>query len=102
VNWALGDNQGSVRIVLDEEGNVLNEIGYDSFGQITNETNPNLNFRFGYIGKELDTETGLRHNGARYVDGDRFISEDPIGFAGGDSNLYCYVGNSPLIYTGCV
>jgi len=26
----------------------------------------------------------------------RFISEDPIGFAGGDANLYAYVRNSPL------
>jgi len=25
----------------------------------------------------------------------RFISEDPIGFGGGDVNLYAYVGNSP-------
>jgi RHS repeat-associated protein len=28
----------------------------------------------------------------------RFISEDPIGFAGGDVNLYSYVGNSPLSF----
>ena len=26
----------------------------------------------------------------------RFISEDPIGFAGGDSNLYSYVFNNPV------
>lgn len=26
----------------------------------------------------------------------RFFSEDPIGFAGGDANLYRYVGNSPV------
>jgi len=26
-----------------------------------------------------------------------FISEDPIGFAGGDLNLYAYVGGSPLM-----
>lgn len=26
----------------------------------------------------------------------RFLSEDPIGFRGGDSNLYRYVGNNPL------
>lgn len=26
----------------------------------------------------------------------RFISEDPIGFNGGDVNLYAYVGNSPV------
>ena len=28
----------------------------------------------------------------------RFISEDPIGFAGGDINLYGYVGNNPLSF----
>ncbi|CBN53847.1 hypothetical protein OSCI_300001 [Kamptonema sp. PCC 6506] len=29
----------------------------------------------------------------------RFISEDTIGFGGGDANLYRYVGNSPTNYT---
>lgn len=29
----------------------------------------------------------------------RWISEDPIGFAGGDPNLYRYVGNSPTLAT---
>jgi len=29
----------------------------------------------------------------------RFISEDPIGLAGGDTNLNAYVGNAPLDYT---
>jgi len=37
---------------------------------------------------------------ARYYDPDvgRFISEDPIGFAGGDVNLYAYVGNNPILF----
>lgn len=96
VLWALTDNQGSVRMLLDNQGNVVNEITYDAFGNITLETNPEVNFRFSYVGKELDPETGLRHNGARYVDGNRFISEDPISFAGGDANLYRYVGNNPV------
>ena len=26
----------------------------------------------------------------------RFINPDPIGLAGGDSNLYAYVGNDPM------
>ena len=26
----------------------------------------------------------------------RFISEDPLGFAGGDANLYAYVKNNPV------
>jgi hypothetical protein len=38
---------------------------------------------------------------ARYYDPGvgRFISEDPIGFDGGDPNLYRYVGNSPINFT---
>ncbi|OIQ17418.1 MAG: hypothetical protein BM556_11475 [Bacteriovorax sp. MedPE-SWde] len=28
----------------------------------------------------------------------RFVSEDPIGFLGGDPNLYGYVSNSPILY----
>jgi len=28
----------------------------------------------------------------------RFISEDPIGFAGGDVNLYAYVANNPATF----
>ena len=37
---------------------------------------------------------------ARYYDSDtgRFISEDPIGFAGGTVNLYEYVRNNPVLY----
>ncbi|MBY0516240.1 MAG: RHS repeat-associated core domain-containing protein [Bacteriovoracaceae bacterium] len=37
-------------------------------------------------------------NSARYYDPStgRFLSEDPIGFSGGDYNLYRYVGNNPV------
>ena len=37
---------------------------------------------------------------ARYYDPQvgRFISEDPIGFAGGDLNLYVYVKNNPIMF----
>jgi RHS repeat-associated protein len=45
----------------------------------------------------LDAESGLQYNRARYLDSftGKFISEDPINFKGGDSNLYRYVFNSP-------
>ncbi|MBY0516246.1 MAG: RHS repeat-associated core domain-containing protein [Bacteriovoracaceae bacterium] len=38
-------------------------------------------------------------NRARYYDpsSGRFLSEDPIGFLGGDYNLYRYVGNNPIL-----
>ena len=47
VNWALVDNQGSVRDVIDSNGQVPNHIVYDSYGQVTSETNAGFDFRFG-------------------------------------------------------
>jgi RHS repeat-associated protein len=46
---------------------------------------------------EWDVETGLQYNRARYYDPttSRWISQDPLGFDAGDSNLYRYVRNAP-------
>ena len=95
--WALTDHQGSVRDVIDNNGNVLNHITYDSFGQVTRETNPDIDVRFGYTGRELDDETGLMYYRARYFDPvvGSFVGEDPLGFDAGDANIYRYVFNSP-------
>jgi RHS repeat-associated protein len=51
-----------------------------------------------YTGREYDEETGLYCYRARYYSPDlqRFISEDPIGFEGGDVNLYAYVHSNPV------
>lgn len=99
--WALTDNQGTVRDVVDSDGVVVNHITYDSFGKVTSESNAAVEFRFGYTGRELDAETGLYYYRARYYNPatGRFLSEDPISFGGGDANLYRYVGNSPTNYT---
>ena len=53
--------------------------------------------RYGYTGRELDTDTGLMYYRARWYDpqAGRFISEDPIGFDGG-MNWYAYVENNPI------
>ena len=101
VRWALADHQGSVRDVIDNQGNLLNHLTYDSYGQVTSETNPDLDFRFGYTGREWDEETGLYYYRARYFDPapGTFVSVDPLGFAAGDPNVYRYVFNSPTNYT---
>jgi RHS repeat-associated protein len=98
VVWALVDNLGTVRDVVDGGGVVLNHVSYDSYGRVVSQTNPSVEFRFGYTGREQDSETGLDYYRARYYDAGvgRFISEDPIGFNGGDANLYRYVFNSPV------
>jgi RHS repeat-associated protein len=99
VVWSLGDRQGSVVDLVSENGTVLNHFVYDGFGTRTGITT--AEFRYGYTGRELDTETGLYYYRARYYDSKvgRFISEDPIGFSAGDTNLYRYVGNNSTNYT---
>ncbi|NEQ42450.1 MAG: RHS repeat-associated core domain-containing protein [Leptolyngbya sp. SIOISBB] len=96
----MSDHQGIVRAVIDNSI-LLNRIVDDSFGQVTSETNPDFDFRFGYTGREQDDATGLMHYRTRYYDPavGRFISEDSLGFAAGDANLYRYVFNSPTNYT---
>ncbi|MFI5215717.1 MAG: RHS repeat-associated core domain-containing protein [Candidatus Limnocylindria bacterium] len=51
-----------------------------------------------YTGREHDSLSGLYYYRARYYDPEigRFLSEDPMGFGGGDVNLYAYVGNNPI------
>ena len=57
---------------------------------------------FKYVGQHgvMTEPNGLQYMRARYYDPHvgRFISEDPIGFGGGDVNLYAYVGNNPLLF----
>ena len=100
-NWMLGDNQGTIRDVVDSNGSLINHIVYDSFGKVQSQSNAGYDLRFGYTGREQDSETGLNYYRARYYDSanGRFISEDPIGFAAGDGNLTRYVGNSPVNFT---
>ncbi len=92
-NYFLADHLGSTNGLADSSGNLTSSASYDSFGNATG----NLNTRYQFTGREKDDFTGLHYYRARFYDGKlgRFISEDPIGFAGGDVNLYGYVGNNP-------
>ncbi len=53
-----------------------------------------------FTGREYDNFTGLYYYRARMYDQNlgRFTSEDPIGFEGGDVNLYGYVHNRPTMF----
>jgi RHS repeat-associated protein len=98
--WALTDNLGTVRDLVDDSGAVQNHIEYDSFGKVTAESAAAVDHLFGYTGRERDEETGLMYYRARYYDPatGRFISHDPIGFAAGDISLSRYVGNCVSTY----
>jgi RHS repeat-associated protein len=53
----------------------------------------------GFTGKWLDRATDLQWNHNRWYNASigRWMSQDPIGFAGGDGNLSRYVGNAPTM-----
>jgi RHS repeat-associated protein len=95
--WYITDEIGSVRFVDDTAGDVLDKIVYDPFGNIVSETNASNGDRFKFAGMEWDSVAGLFYDHARYYDPvtGRFMSQDPMGFAAGDTNLYRYVDNAP-------
>lgn len=92
------DQVGSLRIVADTATNVLKRIKYDTFGNIIQDTNPEFQIPFGFAGGLHDRDTGLVRFGYRDYDPDtgRWTAKDPIGFAGGDTDLYGYCLNDPV------
>ena len=94
----MTDASGSVIGLVDDTGVMKTTYTYDPFGNTTvsGETTDNP---FQYTGRENDG-TGLYYYRARYYSPElqRFISEDPIGLAGGDVNLFAYVGNNPVMF----
>ena len=52
-----------------------------------------------FTGQIFDKETGLILYRNRYCNAilGRFVNRDPIGFRGGDANVYRYVGNAPKV-----
>lgn len=92
------DYLGSVRAVVDTaDGTAAQRIDYDAWGVRTVDTAPDFQ-ALGYAGGLSDSATGLVRFGARDYEPHtgRFVSKDPIGFAGGDANLYAYVLNHPI------
>ncbi len=92
------DHQNSVVALTDKEGKIIESYSYDPYGSIIHRTKTVETYNpYGYTGREIDTDD-LYYYRARYYDPTigRFITPDPIGFLGGDTNLYRYVGNDPV------
>jgi RHS repeat-associated protein len=86
-----------VRDLVSTAGTALDHVVYDSYGNITTETNASNGDGFKYAGMEFDETIGQYFDRARdfnQVVG-RFSRLDPIGFRAGDADLFRYVGNSP-------
>ncbi|WP_375591828.1 carbohydrate-binding protein [Chitiniphilus eburneus] len=94
----ITDQLGTVRLVVNSQtGEVKQEIAYDAWGNVLSDTNPGFQ-PFGFAGGLYDKDTGLVRFGARDYDPQigRWTAKDPIGFGGGDSNVYGYVKSDPV------
>jgi RHS repeat-associated protein len=97
----LTDHLGSPRLIVDTAtGAVAEQLNYDAFGNILQDTHPGFQ-PFGFAGGFYDPQTGLIRFGARDFDPEtgRWTAKDPLGFAAGDTNLYRYVVNDPVNFT---
>jgi RHS repeat-associated protein len=94
---ALTDALGSVLALAGEDQAPTAFYAYSPYGE-TAASGERTDNASQYTGRENDG-TGLYYYRARYYDSGlkRFVSEDPIGLAGG-LNSYAYVGNNPLKY----
>ncbi len=96
----ISDYRGSPRLVIDSEtGAIVQRMDYDVWGRVVADTNPGFQ-PFGFAGGIYDRDTDLVHFGAREYDQHigRWLSKDPAGFGGGDTNLYAYAGSDPVNY----
>jgi len=93
------DGLGSITGLSDATGTMVQTYGYDAFGNVTISGSVSQPFMF--TGREYDAETSMYFYRARYYDPvvGRFVTKDPIGFAGGDVNLYNYVAGNPISLT---
>ena len=102
--WTLTDHLGTVRDIIQNTPSGLvvpAHIIYDAYGNVlsckdANGTDIESPILFGFTGKYFDADTQLQNNVNRWYDATvgRWLSTDPIGFNGNDTNLYRYVGNS--------
>ncbi len=93
------DSLSSSRVLISIGGSITDSYTFKAFGEEYGVTGSTTNpYRYtGIFGYRRDMAT-RQYVRARYLDvlNGRWISKDPIGFYGGDSNLYRYIGNNPI------
>lgn len=94
--YAVSDKLGSVRGLVKRDGSWQMSHRFGPYGAVVSRDSVSgftLKLRYGWTGREYDTETGWYFHRARYYSPElrRFVQEDPIGDNGG-VNHYGYVG----------
>jgi RHS repeat-associated protein len=116
--YYTSDANTNVTALVNASGQVVERYIYSAYGQVTfcdaswtplttggnnSTTTPGVSSAVGnttlYASMVLDPRTGLFYDEHRWYDASvsTFVSQDPLGFGGGDCNLYRYCGNDPVI-----
>ena len=92
----LTDQLGTPTEAYDTEGNEVWSRVLDMDGNVIGETGNKGMVPFLFPGQYYDHETGLAYNRFRYYSPQMgmYVSQDPIGLAGGILNLYGYVNDT--------
>ena len=99
----ISDHLGTPILAIDSEGNEVRNRQLDIYGRVKREIKASSlgdDIRpfipFLYQGQYYDFETKLAYNRFRYYSPETgaYISQDPIGLAGGNPTLYGYVKDS--------
>jgi len=110
IKYMHGDHLGSISVITDANGAVIERLRFDVFGTPVNPNTGAARASFGatntdrgFTGHEMDASTGLINMNARLYDPvlGRFISADTIVPSPGNMqgfNRYSYVLNNPLLY----
>jgi len=107
--YYLHDANFNVTAVANSSGVVLERYSYSPYGEVTVlDANFSLDSSGGdgltdignthfFTGRELDLETGLQLNRHRFYASllGRWLTRDPIEYAGSELNLYVYVSSRP-------
>ena len=97
------DAWGNTADLTTTGGAMLNQYAYLPFGGVVFQENESIVNPFTFVGQQgvMQESDDLYFMRARYYSPSwgRFLSRDPIGLGGGDTNLYSYVQNAPLAYS---
>jgi RHS repeat-associated protein len=105
VQYVQQDGNGNVTAITDSAGNVLERYIFDSYGAVTYltpgwtaEGASAYGWNFLFEGGRMDAATGLYNFRNRDYSPflSRWMENDPIGFAGGQNDLYAYEGDNAM------
>ncbi len=99
--YYLADRNGSVRVVVNDRGEVVREQAYEPFGQPRATQNATDVEDYAFDGEMWDRESGLLYLRHRFYDPaiGRFISPDPFAgdlFEPRTLNRYVFASNDPV------